>query len=62
MKHVVTAAGWIALTALGLLLGLLAARVRLFDSPWAVVALVLLVVFLIGIGVHAGSHLWNEDD
>lgn len=62
MKHAATAAGWIATLALGALLGWLAAQVRLFDSPWAVAMLALLIVVLIGIGAHAYTHLWDEDD
>ena len=57
-----TFAGWLALFALGAALGLLAARVRLFDSPWAGAALVVLVMVLIGYGIHAAVHMWDEDD
>lgn len=62
MKHAAAAAGWIATLALGVLLGLLAARFRLFDSPWAVAALALLVGVLIVTGVRAYRHLWDEDE
>lgn len=53
---------WCALLAIAVLLGLLAARIRLFDSGWAVAVLGVVIAVLIGIGVHGYRHLWDEDE
>ncbi len=59
-RRVRSIAGWALTIAVGVAGGLLAARVRLFDSAIAVVGLAVVVALLIGFGLRAMAEPWDD--
>ncbi len=54
--------GWLATVIGGILLGLIAAHLRLLDSTVAVVVLAAIVIALIVYGVVVSRQIWRDDD
>lgn len=59
-RRIGSVAGWALTVAAGVAGGLLAARVRLFDSTVAVVGLGVVVALLIGFGLRAMAEPWDD--